>query len=91
MESEIGQGLQVSLVTCEDDHEQFAFKEFLPIRSIFLVSIKVLKSKQIRNGASRHPFSLRLSSFLLDGNGIDALGSGVTTGAKFGLGFGLRD
>ncbi|GKG36000.1 hypothetical protein Tco_0443678, partial [Tanacetum coccineum] len=35
-------------------------------------------------------FSLRLSSFLRDGNGIDALGTGVTTGATLGSGFGLR-
>ncbi|GJZ54028.1 hypothetical protein Tco_0608913 [Tanacetum coccineum] len=36
-------------------------------------------------------FSLRLSSFLRDGNGIDALGTGVTTGANMGdSGFGLR-
>ncbi|GKF52133.1 hypothetical protein Tco_0148600 [Tanacetum coccineum] len=36
-------------------------------------------------------FSLRFSSFLLDGNGIDALGTGVTTRATLGSGFGLRD
>ncbi|GKG50884.1 hypothetical protein Tco_0539008, partial [Tanacetum coccineum] len=33
---------------------------------------------------------LRLSSFLRDGNGIDALGTGVTTRATLGSGFGLR-
>ncbi|GKG53148.1 hypothetical protein Tco_0552416, partial [Tanacetum coccineum] len=32
-------------------------------------------------------FSLRLSSFLLDGDGIDALGIGVTTGATLGSEF----
>ncbi|GKC34704.1 hypothetical protein Tco_1047088 [Tanacetum coccineum] len=31
-------------------------------------------------------FSLRLSSFLLDGNGIDDLGIGVTTGETLGSG-----
>ncbi|GKF83508.1 hypothetical protein Tco_0245164, partial [Tanacetum coccineum] len=35
-------------------------------------------------------FSLRLSSFLHDGNGIDALGTGVTTGVTLDSGFGLR-
>ncbi|GJT22965.1 hypothetical protein Tco_0892902 [Tanacetum coccineum] len=35
-------------------------------------------------------FSRRFSSFLLDGNGIDALGIGVSTGETFGSGFYTR-
>ncbi|GJT83649.1 hypothetical protein Tco_1057991 [Tanacetum coccineum] len=60
--SEIGQGLQVSLV----------FKS---------------RSKTLGMSFKASAFSLRLSSFLRDGNGIDA---GVTTGATLGSGFGLR-
>ncbi|GKF96775.1 hypothetical protein Tco_0292596 [Tanacetum coccineum] len=77
--------------------EQLSFKGVLSISlnfSLFLIKVfKVEANLGMSIKASNFSFwslafSLRLSSFLLDGNGIDA---GVTIGATLGSGFGLRD
>ncbi|GJT04666.1 hypothetical protein Tco_0839128 [Tanacetum coccineum] len=71
---EIDRNLQAPIFfsNFEDTAEQFSSKEFLPIRSIFpCIPIKL--------------FPLRLSSFLLDGNGIDALGTRSNNRSTIGL------
>ncbi|GJU72120.1 hypothetical protein Tco_1263525 [Tanacetum coccineum] len=71
-------GSPSSLVTCWDEANSSHVKGVLAIRSIFaLFPIKVLKSKANLGMSIRLAFSLRFSSFLRDGNGIDALGIGV--------------